>query len=62
MITIYYSYVTKSGEVKQGERDFHDIDKAQRFYWVCVRSKDKHYQYFSSDDPEESNELWRRLP
>lgn len=62
MITIYYSYVTKDGDVKQGQNTFYDIDKAVKFAWMCIKSKDKHYQHYSCDDSEENEEMWRRLP
>lgn len=62
MITIYYSYRSKNGEIKTAEKDFYDINKAVRFAYLCIKGKKLSYRYFTTNDSEENEEMWRRLP
>lgn len=62
MITVEFTYKTKSGKWKYGYQYFYDINKAIKFIkYVIPKSKDKVYMGFTCDDSEELYEMNNRL-
>lgn len=62
MIVVYYCYLRKrDGKICHSNTLFYDVNKACRFIYSLQNAKNKWYESYSSDDPEESNELYQKL-
>lgn len=62
MITIYYVYHRKIDNTwLRDSKTFYDVNKAVRFAYHCIHSKDKVYEGYECDDPEINEEMNRRI-
>ena len=62
MIIVYYAYIRKrDNKLCHGSTIFYEVNKACRFIYMLQNSKDKWYQYYSTDDSEENNEMIQKL-
>ena len=62
MITVYFKYRIKTGEMKTGEQYFNSVFTAIKFIkYVIPKSKDKIYLGYSCDDEIELSEMNRLL-
>ena len=62
MIFVYYAYIRKRDKkLCHGVSMFDNINKACRFIHMLKESKDKWFEYYSTDDPEINEELYQKL-
>ena len=61
MITIEFSYKNPLGIWMESEKHFQIVDKAVRFIYVIQRSPKMVYMGFSCTDPQETEEMNRRI-
>ena len=62
MITVYYRYLTKSGEWKSGEKEVNNPETAVRFIYSINSPKLNSYVTgYSCDDPEDNEYISKRV-
>lgn len=62
MITVYFKYRIKTGEMKTGEQYFNSVFTAIKFIkYVIPKSKDKIYLGYSCDDEIEHEYMMKKL-
>lgn len=52
MIEVNYYYHTRDNKWKYGSNTFYDLEKACRFIYSVIRSKNKVFDGFTCDDEE----------